>query len=130
MPSTGTLQTLSQPLTIFSAPSISNRPHDAALSSRPLPPPQNACQPVYHETTSAVQPNLTNTHAMTTRSKNNIQRPKHIPNGSIVHPLPKALLATITEDNSEPSCYIEATKHSHWCATMNLEFDALLKNQT
>ncbi|XP_042972819.1 uncharacterized mitochondrial protein AtMg00820-like [Carya illinoinensis] len=67
---------------------------------------------------------------MTTRSKNNIRKPKHVPDGSIVHPLPRALLAAIAEDNSEPSYYTKASKHSHWRNAMKLEFDALLKNQT
>lgn len=67
---------------------------------------------------------------MTTRSKNNIRKPKQLPDGSIVHPLPRALLAAVTQNSSKPSYYTEAAKHSHWHAAMNLEFDALIKNQT
>jgi hypothetical protein len=78
-------------------------------------------------------PNLSlSTHPMTTRFKNNIVQPKISTDGTVRYPLPKALLAaSITEsDLQEPTYFTVASKSSHWHRTMNLEFDALLKNCT
>ena len=48
------------------------------------------------------------------------------------YPLPHALLANGVDVNvlAKPTCYTSAMKDPKWRATMNLEFDALLKNQT
>jgi hypothetical protein len=67
---------------------------------------------------------------MQTRSKNNIFKPKSLPDGFIRYPLPKALLATATPDEVEPTCYSQAAKHLAWRDAMNSEFDALLHNGT
>lgn len=67
---------------------------------------------------------------MTTRSKNNIHKPKQLSDSYIRYPLPKALMATVTTTDREPSCYSEAVKHSSWRDAMNTEFDALLRNGT
>ncbi|XP_042969120.1 uncharacterized mitochondrial protein AtMg00820-like [Carya illinoinensis] len=130
MPSAGTLQTTSAPLIICAAPLVSDHPHVEAPPSRPPHITHQADHPSTCTTPSAAPTRCINTHAMTTRSKNNIQELKKAPDGSIVHPLSKALLAAVTPDATEPSCYTEAAKHSHWRATTSLEFDALLKNQT
>uniref|UniRef100_A0A2N9FZ58 Reverse transcriptase Ty1/copia-type domain-containing protein n=1 Tax=Fagus sylvatica TaxID=28930 RepID=A0A2N9FZ58_FAGSY len=69
---------------------------------------------------------------MTTRSQNQIIKPKIPTDGTVRYPVSKALL-TVTESSSidaEPTCFTLAVKSPAWRATMNLEFDALLKNQT
>jgi hypothetical protein len=67
-----------------------------------------------------------------TRSHHQISKPKTYTNGTIRYPIPKALLAETTSDPvlTEPTCYTSACKSPHWRQAMNLEFDALLKNQT
>jgi hypothetical protein len=66
--------------------------------------------------------------AMQTRSKNNIFKPKSLPDGFIRYPFSKALLATASPDEVEPTCYSQAAKHPAWRDAMNSEFDALLHN--
>jgi hypothetical protein len=50
----------------------------------------------------------------------------------IRYPLPKALLAVThtTISEPEPTCFTTAAKSHAWRQAMNLEFDALLQNQT
>jgi hypothetical protein len=67
---------------------------------------------------------------MQTQSKNNIFKPKSLPNGFICYPLPKALLATACPDRVKPTCYSQAAKHPAWHDAMNSKFDALLQNGT
>ena len=69
---------------------------------------------------------------MTTRSKNHISKPKSFTDGTVRYPLPHALLVDGVNVNvsAEPTCYTSAMKDPKWCVAMNLEFDALLKNQT
>ena len=71
-------------------------------------------------------------HPMTTRSRNHISKPKSFTDGTMKYPLPHALLADGIDVNisAEPTCYTSAMKDPKWRAIMNLEFDALLKNQT
>ncbi|KAI4318232.1 hypothetical protein L6164_026021 [Bauhinia variegata] len=65
-------------------------------------------------------PHPTNTHSMTTRSKNNIFKPKRIFH-STKHPLPESL---------ESTCISQALKIPHWKQAMSEEFMALLNNGT
>jgi hypothetical protein len=67
---------------------------------------------------------------MQTRSKNNIFKPKSLPDGLVRYPLPKALLATSSSHDIEPTSYSTASKHPAWREAMNLEFDALIHNDT
>jgi hypothetical protein len=69
-------------------------------------------------------------HSMQTRSKNNIFKPKTLPEGLIRYPLPKALIAITDSDDIEPTSYTTASKHPAWRDAMNIEFDALLSNDT
>jgi hypothetical protein len=69
---------------------------------------------------------------MIPRSKNHITKPKPLPAGMICYPLPKVLLtiAHTTMTEPEPTCFTTAAKSPAWRKAMNLEFDALLQNQT
>ena len=71
-------------------------------------------------------------HPMVTRSNNHIIKPKKFTDGIVRYPLLSALLAKSTDVVScpKPTCYTLAVKDPNWRAAMNLEFDALLKNQT
>ena len=71
-------------------------------------------------------------HPMLTRSKNNITKPKTPTDGTVRYPLPMALLAVAPGPLSvpEPTCFTMAVKSREWRHAMNLEFDALLRNQT
>uniref|UniRef100_A0A2N9FDU4 Reverse transcriptase Ty1/copia-type domain-containing protein n=1 Tax=Fagus sylvatica TaxID=28930 RepID=A0A2N9FDU4_FAGSY len=83
-------------------------------------------------TLNPAAPTLPSTHPMTTRSQNQISKPKIPTDGTVRYPVPKALLA-VTESSAidaEPTCFTSAVKSPTWRKAMNLEFDALLKNQT
>jgi hypothetical protein len=67
---------------------------------------------------------------MQTHSKNNIFKPKNLPEGLVRYPLPKALIATTCSDDVEPTSYSSAAQHPAWRAAMNIEFDTLLSNGT
>jgi hypothetical protein len=67
---------------------------------------------------------------MQTRSKNHIFKPKTLSNGLIRYPLHKALTATTGLADVEPTSYSTASRHPAWRDAMNLEFDALLRNDT
>ena len=67
---------------------------------------------------------------MITRSKNSITKPKTFTDGTVRYPVPSALLADGNSSIIEPTCFTNAVKDSNWRAAMNVEFDALLKNQT
>ncbi|KAI4305008.1 hypothetical protein L6164_028399 [Bauhinia variegata] len=66
------------------------------------------------------KPNPTNTHPMTTRSKNNIFKPKRI-----FHSTKQPLLESL-----EPTCVSQALKIPHWKQAMSEEFMVLLNNGT
>ena len=69
-------------------------------------------------------------HHMVTRSKNSISKPKVFNDGTTRYPLPRALLAKSISFVADSTCFTQAIKDSKWRHAMNLEFDALLKNQT
>uniref|UniRef100_A0A2N9J5N8 Reverse transcriptase Ty1/copia-type domain-containing protein n=1 Tax=Fagus sylvatica TaxID=28930 RepID=A0A2N9J5N8_FAGSY len=71
-------------------------------------------------------------HPMLTRSKNNITKPKTPTDGTVRYPLPTTLLVVAPGPLSvpEPTCFTMAIKSREWRYAMNLEFDALLRNQT
>uniref|UniRef100_A0A2N9GIX5 Reverse transcriptase Ty1/copia-type domain-containing protein n=1 Tax=Fagus sylvatica TaxID=28930 RepID=A0A2N9GIX5_FAGSY len=96
-------------------------------------PPTSASNPATEASSSSVPaaPNPHPPHPMTTRSQNQINKPKTFTDGTIRYTLPKALLAvTDSSTASEPTCYSSTVKSSEWRQAMNLEFDALLKNHT
>ena len=67
---------------------------------------------------------------MITRSKANTSKPKTYTDGIVQYPLPHAFLVEFDCFLTEPTCYTSAMKHKKWWDSMNLEFDALLKNRT
>uniref|UniRef100_A0A2N9EJB6 Reverse transcriptase Ty1/copia-type domain-containing protein n=2 Tax=Fagus sylvatica TaxID=28930 RepID=A0A2N9EJB6_FAGSY len=100
-------------------------------------PPSLHCIPEPPASPSAVlslppHPPTTSTHPMITRSNNNITTPKLPTDGTVRYPLPKALLATTDPISSipKPTCFTAASKDPQWLKAMNIEFEALLKNQT
>ena len=94
--------------------------------------PENPAHSEALSTLKPTAPPLPPTHLMTTRSQNQIIKPKIPTDGTVRYPVSKALLA-VTESSSidaEPTCFTLVVKSPAWRAAMNLEFDALLKNQT
>uniref|UniRef100_A0A2N9HMQ9 Reverse transcriptase Ty1/copia-type domain-containing protein n=1 Tax=Fagus sylvatica TaxID=28930 RepID=A0A2N9HMQ9_FAGSY len=83
-------------------------------------------------TLNPAAPSLPSTHPMTTRSQNQIRKPKIPTDGTVRYPVPKALLAAAESStvDAEPTCFTSAAKSPTWRTAMNLEFDALLKNHT
>jgi hypothetical protein len=67
---------------------------------------------------------------MVTRARNNVVKPKTYTDGTVRYPLPQALLAESAPPVMEPTCHSSAIKDINWRKAMNIEFDALLKNQT
>ncbi|XP_021827589.1 uncharacterized protein LOC110768200 [Prunus avium] len=65
---------------------------------------------------------------MGTRLRDGITQPKHHTNGTIRYPIPRALLTVL--ENTEPTCFSQATTHPKWCAAMSEEINALLRNKT
>ncbi|KAA8538185.1 hypothetical protein F0562_027793 [Nyssa sinensis] len=98
------------PTSIESAPlcSISSRAgHGTSTQPATNPLDSNAAP---HENE---QPAPTNTHSMTTRSKNHIHKPRQQPDGCIRYPLPRALIAETTSQALEPTSYTKASKLAH-----------------
>ena len=109
------LQLTAQPALV--QPSTSILPSSSQIqTSYPPPPP--------HPNT-LTQP----AHPMAIQSKNNIIKPKTFTDGTIHYPIPHALLI-YGVCSSEATYYSFAVKDPKWREAMNLEFDALLKNQT
>jgi hypothetical protein len=122
--------------TLLSPPVSNNFPGPS-----PDPPNESPGSPSSHTSPespnspqiSIANPNPPNpTHHMLTRSKNLIFKPKIPTDGTTRYPLPKALLAATASASSlpEPTCFTTASKDPNWRNAMNVEFDALLKNQT
>ena len=120
-------------------PILQNPTQSAPIQDTLHPPPVNPISSSLANTSSASsiseptiqpQPIVQPTHPMTTRSKNNISKPKHHTDGTIHYPIPMALLAEHDFGDSEPTCYSIACKFPEWREAMNKEFDALLKNKT
>ena len=145
--STSSIPSLTLP-THFTIPSpiLQNPTQSAPIQDTLHPPPVNPISSSIADTSSASsireptiqlqsaptiqpQPTVQPTHPMTTRSKNNISKPKHHTNGTIRYPSPTALLAEHDFNDSEPTCYSTACKFPEWREAMNKEFDALLKKK-
>lgn len=67
---------------------------------------------------------------MTTQFQRNIHKPKRPIDGTIKYLIPRALTASITSIDTEPTCYTSVVKHDVWRTAMSDEFNALIKNGT
>ena len=99
-------------------------------SARDITQPHNADSPPQALLPSPPTPQKQNLHPMTTKSKNNIHKPKLPSNSHVRYRIPKALLTTFQTLEQEPTCYSEAIENQNWRAVMNKEFNVLLKNGT
>ena len=110
---------------------IEPQPTPSAFQPTHIDPLPTHTNPLPTRTNPHLQPtNPQPIHPMITRSKNSITKPKTFTNGTVRYPVPSALLADGNPSIVEPICFANAMKDSNWCAAMNVEFDALLKNQT
>lgn len=103
------------------SPILSSAPHSASSSSI-LAAPSIQIPPLNPSASASI-------HPMITHARNNISKPKNPTDGTVRYPLPRALLAKASPSEVEPTCYSAAIKDANWRSAMNLEFDALLKNQ-
>lgn len=70
------------------------------------------------------------THLITTRSRLNIHKPKIPANGTVRYPPPRALTASLSSPDHEPTCFFEAAKSEPWRAAMANECHAFIQNGT
>jgi hypothetical protein len=104
--------------------------HDLLSSS--LPHPSSSSSPMsnpFDQIVASLSIPPLNSHPILTRSKNQISKPKVFNDGTIRYPISHALIVE-TNSFTKPTCYTKVIKDPNWCQAMNLEFDALLKNQT
>jgi hypothetical protein len=71
----------------------------------------------------------TRTHHMTTRAQNNINRPRKFI-GTIRYCITQALISMKNSTLIEPACLSIAIKLPEWHNAMQVNFNALLKNET
>uniref|UniRef100_A0A2N9GWF8 Reverse transcriptase Ty1/copia-type domain-containing protein n=1 Tax=Fagus sylvatica TaxID=28930 RepID=A0A2N9GWF8_FAGSY len=112
--------------------SLTTKDLEPSPTREDYPTPENTEHSNSLSTLNPAAPPLLPTHPMTTRSKNQIIQPKVHTDGTVRYPVSKALLAVaeVSSVDTEPTCFTSAVKNPVWRAAMNLEFDALLKNQT
>jgi hypothetical protein len=75
-------------------------------------------------------PPTTRTHSMTTRSKNQVHKPKSVPNGFTRYHLHWANIVSLVSAEEEPTSYTQAVKSKIWRDAMATEFNALIQNGT
>jgi len=86
--------------------------------------------PIIPEDPSRPSAPLESIHPIVTHAKNNIPKPREFTDGKVRYPIPRALLAESSSLTIEPTYHSSAVKDKNWSAAMNIEFDALLQNQT
>jgi hypothetical protein len=69
-------------------------------------------------------------HPMRTRSLNHIFQQRQFTDGTIRYPAPRALVAETHSALSEPTCFSNAVIVLEWRNAMQVQFNALLQNQT
>ena len=89
-----------------------------------------ACSISHNLPNDREQAEVTNTHAMITRSKNHIYRPRQPSDNLVRYPMPRALTAVLNAQETEPSSFSIASKSLQWREAMDKEFSALLHNGT
>lgn len=70
------------------------------------------------------------THPMCTRSMNNIIQQRQLTDGTIRYPIPRVLLAETQSAGVEPTCFSKAITVPECRNAMQVEYNALLQNQT
>jgi hypothetical protein len=75
-------------------------------------------------------PPTARTHSMTTRSKNQVHKPKSVPDGFTRYPLPRANTVSLVSAEEEPTYFTQAVKSKIWRDAMATEFNALIQNGT
>jgi hypothetical protein len=69
-------------------------------------------------------------HPMRTRSMNHIFQQRQLTDGTIRYPVPQVLVAETDSALIEPTCFSNAVKIPEWRNVMQVEYNALLQNQT
>jgi hypothetical protein len=111
------------PSSFPSSPPIPLSSTSPATLSSSTPPSPSPAEPAVQ---SALSPSRI--HPMRTRSQNNVRIIRQLIDGTVRYPLPRALLAKSAL--IELTCFSPAVKVSEWWTAMQVEFNALLKNQT
>jgi hypothetical protein len=99
-------------------------PSSSDSSSSNFAEPHGSSSSSYEETPPA------RVHPMLTRSMNNIVQPRQLTDGTIRYPAPRGLLTQHASASQEPTCFSNAVGIPEWRNAMQLEFNALLHNQT
>jgi hypothetical protein len=98
--------------------------------SSPGPSPNSPVVSSMPCSSSYADPPRTRIHPMRTRSLNNIVKQRQLTDGRIRYPISQALVAASTSEPLEPTCYSNAIHIPEWRTAMQIEFNALLQNQT
>jgi hypothetical protein len=105
------------PIPLKSSPLSSSSPSNFVA-------PQGSCSGPYEETPPA------QIHPMCTKSMNNIIQQRQLTDGTVRYPAPRGLLTQHALATQEPTYFSNAMSIPEWRNTMQLEFNALLHNQT
>ena len=116
------------PISSLLNPYVIEQNYETAHSPSPVSPQDHITTPVSpssHHVSSLVPitiipPPSNRTHSMTTRSMNNIFKPKQI-NFVTKHPLPQSL---------EPTCVTQALSMPNWCEAMSDELTVIIRHGT
>ncbi|GKB20618.1 putative zinc finger, CCHC-type containing protein [Tanacetum coccineum] len=112
-----------------SSPSVAPTTEPTPSTAAPMPPPQAHTPPLATLKTPTPPPvvSATNIHHMTTRSRAEIFKTKHIAD---LAELSKSALHVALLSHKEPKGYKSTAKNSKWVAAMNNEMPALWSNNT
>ncbi|KAJ8639206.1 hypothetical protein MRB53_015900 [Persea americana] len=106
-------------------PSNTTAPAATSVPSDHNPPPTHSGSLKISE---HVPPSTTtHIHPMVTRLRDGIRKPKML---LATKHLISVDVTLVDPLHDEPTCVTEATKHSHWRAAMNSEFNSLIRNGT
>jgi hypothetical protein len=114
----------------ISADSTSAMSEPVVNSNQDIPSPPPSPPSVASSDSPSLPVDQPRVHPMTTRSQNQIYKPKSFSDGTVRYPAPTALTASLSKSEVEPTCFSSAVKYFEWRTAMNKEFDALLQNGT
>jgi hypothetical protein len=98
-----------------------------SFSSSPSPTFAESSQPNSNSHTDSPPVRV---HPMRTRSMNHIFQQRQLTDGTIRYPVPQVLVAETDSALIEPTCFSNAVKVPEWRNVMQVEYNALLQNQT